>query len=1711
MFYVNDEFCKTTEYSKDEVLGCNCRFLQGPETEPESVEVICETLRQGIDCHVRVSNYKKSGSRFQNLLALRPVHDSNGVYRFVIGVQFEIDDGGAPPSKIESLGQFLELLPTTIAVTPRRDPRSTECTSGEYTKAKKGRNMVARLHAAMSGRKMMSAQQLNSMSSSHLFHEGFTKVLWLSNPQSAFQNLIEAPGGEAAFQRFAASIDELSTFKDWVRSGSSEKLVYILKTLFPEFVLSSECDEFLTQLRDADNVKRVPLVHLEEWVAMFTFATRSSSNACVLSDVGEAGSQVIAVNSAFTKLTGYTAAEMMGMNCTKLQGYGTESSAVQELMTAIRTQSHCTVQITNYKKTGEEFKNILSLVPVFSPTEKVRYMVGVMQEKGSTTVQAQTHELNFFLSAIPTSLTTAEDAQHFDKPLSKYERGVPIALDREEIKLDDVKYSLQISWMKDPLDFFNRMLTDPDITNQFRRYLRNNYSEAGYLLWSESQAMETFDAPDIEHKAEEIATKYLDDDYAKSGVSDSAAQCVRSKAQNVLTTLTMVDTPQFLRSNTSDAVLHNIINVCQGQVPFLSLIPETIQVFDDVAYWVHFFTSAVNSYPVSVVLSDMLTPGNPVIFANESFCLMTGYSKDEVEGNNCRFLQGPETEREAVASMRYSLSKGLDCHVKITNYRKSGEMFTILTSLRPIHDSNGVYRFCVGVHMEVSGALENTERLQMIFSSIPKTLDVGNHKPVGKYHCAPSSRGQPDVKAALHAALHGDKLVRSISYFPDSNQHYAENHMLMLKSLGISEEVIAAQMQNSQLASAVQHESWVDSASGWNARPADAVDQFNKIWFLRADADRAHVLKSILATTEGVISFARFLYLQSLTSRFIIPARVQQLLSAKGQDKHQIMNVFKSHLQANDQQTDNQDMLNALVSCCYLDFICSEFFNELLHSLKTANSSLLSELAQELLLNTGSVEGIFRLYPTIELSAESPPVLDFLRYFVTVAEPCRYALVLVDMSISAAPTVYVNSEFEKLTGYSKLWVTGQNCSFLQGPETQADDIFVLRTACRDGSPLAMNILNYTESGQPFENRFQMKPVRYTNGTLRFMIGMMDELKDNVTTVEQLREQDALMSMFPDSIEIADTKDIKSPEGQVGAHTHGRDRVDVEACMACMAQLLETDTIREPFKDFVKERYDLVDAIDLYTDVIALRKVVGIELHQRAQVLYAKYFDSDLTTSTDVMLSHLETAAINFTKGILLFDCFIAFASEPKTEYICRELRQPAMPQDADEWMALFAAVTEDFPLSINACDMTIAGLPLIHANNSFRSLTGYRSNEIIGQNCRFLQAVGTTEPDVTEKMRRTLQGGERNYVRLTNLKKNGTPFANLLSFFPIYDDSMLYRFMVCVQIDENCDQHELKKQLWLLERFERFLPSRLPVPSNVAAAERGMLIERTIYMDRRDIQASSGHNGSAGNESTDARASTQLDLSRWGAIDDAHSPDDDDGVPKKLSPGPAGDPSLTPKGLSARRVKGKGKAGRDLDLLNVETPGVGSKDDDTWATYSEQLTSRSETEKGAEEGSRLGGLAGRGPPATMSESGISDSGANDVDAFYGLQEFDHAQNFFFDEAGSAEYTQSYSPRDQQRSVKKKKKKKTKKRVEGATLKVPEPLFSDRYGAGGARAGGDHPVEIRGPSRPGGVSPAKRGRRLAKKVSPRNRRARPPNPASQSISSALASRFNSFYE
>jgi diguanylate cyclase (GGDEF)-like protein/PAS domain S-box-containing protein len=90
LIYVNPAFLSLTGYTESEVLGRNCRFLQGEDTDPDAKRQIRAALAAGSVCRVILRNYKKDGTAFWNDLSISPVLDTSGLLTHFVGVQHDI-------------------------------------------------------------------------------------------------------------------------------------------------------------------------------------------------------------------------------------------------------------------------------------------------------------------------------------------------------------------------------------------------------------------------------------------------------------------------------------------------------------------------------------------------------------------------------------------------------------------------------------------------------------------------------------------------------------------------------------------------------------------------------------------------------------------------------------------------------------------------------------------------------------------------------------------------------------------------------------------------------------------------------------------------------------------------------------------------------------------------------------------------------------------------------------------------------------------------------------------------------------------------------------------------------------------------------------------------------------------------------------------------------------------------------------------------------------------------------------------------------------------------------------------------------------------------------------------------------------------------------------------------------------------------------------
>lgn len=126
------------------------------------------------------------------------------------------------------------------------------------------------------------------------------------------------------------------------------------------------------------------------------------------------------------------------------------------------------------------------------------------------------------------------------------------------------------------------------------------------------------------------------------------------------------------------------------------------------------FVQAIRYARLPLCLTDPRKEDNPIVFANNAFCELTGYELAEIIGNNCRFLQGSETEPESVRRVRDVLVNEEVATVEITNYRKDGSAFVNALQLGPIYCSEGRLVFYFGSQLDVTESREAEARAKRL-------------------------------------------------------------------------------------------------------------------------------------------------------------------------------------------------------------------------------------------------------------------------------------------------------------------------------------------------------------------------------------------------------------------------------------------------------------------------------------------------------------------------------------------------------------------------------------------------------------------------------------------------------------------------------------------------------------------------------------------------------------------------------------------------------------------------------------------------------------------------------------------------------------------------------------------------------------------------------------------------------------------------------------
>ncbi len=105
------------------------------------------------------------------------------------------------------------------------------------------------------------------------------------------------------------------------------------------------------------------------------------------------------------------------------------------------------------------------------------------------------------------------------------------------------------------------------------------------------------------------------------------------------------------------------------------------------------FAAAMRATRMPMVITDPRLPDNPIVFVNDAFTRLTGYSREETLGKNCRFLQGPGTNIADVDAVRQAIHDRVPIEIDLLNYRKDGTLFWNRLLVSPVFDGDELTYF----------------------------------------------------------------------------------------------------------------------------------------------------------------------------------------------------------------------------------------------------------------------------------------------------------------------------------------------------------------------------------------------------------------------------------------------------------------------------------------------------------------------------------------------------------------------------------------------------------------------------------------------------------------------------------------------------------------------------------------------------------------------------------------------------------------------------------------------------------------------------------------------------------------------------------------------------------------------------------------------------------------------------------------------------------
>ncbi|UXY52084.1 PAS domain-containing protein [Pseudomonas tohonis] len=119
-----------------------------------------------------------------------------------------------------------------------------------------------------------------------------------------------------------------------------------------------------------------------------------------------------------------------------------------------------------------------------------------------------------------------------------------------------------------------------------------------------------------------------------------------------------------------------------------------------------------------IVVAEQEGEDNILIYANRAFEQLTGYARDDILYQDCRFLQGEDRDQIGLAAIRHAIRKGEPCRQILRNYRKDGSPFWNELSITPVFNEGDQLTYFIGIQKNVTPEIEARQRVRELEAEV---------------------------------------------------------------------------------------------------------------------------------------------------------------------------------------------------------------------------------------------------------------------------------------------------------------------------------------------------------------------------------------------------------------------------------------------------------------------------------------------------------------------------------------------------------------------------------------------------------------------------------------------------------------------------------------------------------------------------------------------------------------------------------------------------------------------------------------------------------------------------------------------------------------------------------------------------------------------------------------------------------------------------------